>query len=184
MPTIIDDVFIETLFSSQKDGLYFLEQYDLGNSLTQDHTEKRTDITFLTSENALKIAQKLDASHTGEAPLRSMHLLESALARPRQAACYTDASLQELAVILAEGIVRDHPFVDGNKRMAHLCLCAMLTLNNLPCPEDSLRTSKIVLDLALRKISVEDAGRYLSLCRSEYIMDKKEERESRALRLC
>ena len=167
----IDDQFLSILVESQKDGLVFLSEYDLGKADAPQLSPSQ-DVEFLTVDNVKSIFAKIDTVKDGHFHVRSEHLLESALARPLQAACYTDASVYELAAILAEGIVRDHPFTDGNKRTAHLCICAMLTINGLPCPEDSLRTSTIVLDLALRKLTVEDAGRYLALCRGKRLMDE------------
>ena len=50
--------------------------------------------------------------------LRDQNLLESALARPRNQFAYGEEDLFRLAATYAEGIARNHPFVDGNKRSA------------------------------------------------------------------
>jgi death-on-curing protein len=48
--------------------------------------------------------------------VRDMGLLKSALARPAQLEAYGDPKVFDLAAAYAYGIVRSHPFVDGNKR--------------------------------------------------------------------
>ncbi|MCA9727228.1 MAG: Fic family protein, partial [Candidatus Eisenbacteria bacterium] len=54
--------------------------------------------------------------HGGIAGLRDEGLLESALARPRNLFAHEDSDLFALAAAYADAIVRNHPFVDGNKR--------------------------------------------------------------------
>ncbi len=48
--------------------------------------------------------------------MRDAGALESALARPRQHYAYSSPDLIELAALYTAGLVRNHPFVDGNKR--------------------------------------------------------------------
>ena len=77
------------------------------------------------------------AEHGGAAGIRDLGLLDSALARPRNAASYdSDASIPKLAAFYALGIIRDHPFVDGNKRVGLVLLELFLALNGF-----SLRAS-------------------------------------------
>lgn len=57
------------------------------------------------------------AEHGGDAGVRDLGLLESALARQGNAASYdSDAAIPKLAALYALGVIRDHPFIDGNKR--------------------------------------------------------------------
>ena len=56
--------------------------------------------------------------------------LESALARPRNAAAYEGADLPRQAAALFWGITSDHPFRDGNKRTAVVLLYAFLRAND------------------------------------------------------
>ena len=60
------------------------------------------------------------AQHGGLSGLRDEGLLDSALARPQNLATYGDPDLAALAASYAFGLVRNHPFVDGNKRAAFL----------------------------------------------------------------
>ena len=61
--------------------------------------------------------------------LRDEGLLESALARPKNAAHYSDADLAEQAANLLWGIAENQPFVDGNKRLALVLTLTFLELN-------------------------------------------------------
>ena len=66
------------------------------------------------------------AEHGGLPGLRDQGMLESALARPRNQAAYGKPDAAALAAAYAFGLVRNHPFADGNKRSgwvtARLCL--------------------------------------------------------------
>ena len=63
------------------------------------------------------------------APLLHPDKLESAIARPRNAAYYEGADLIQQAVILAVGISRSQAFIDGNKRAAFAAADIFLRIN-------------------------------------------------------
>jgi len=66
----------------------------------------------------------------GSSGIRDAGLLASAVERPRQLFHYgEDPSLFDLAAALCIGLVKNHPFVDGNKRAALLCARAFLYVN-------------------------------------------------------
>ena len=69
------------------------------------------------------------AEHGGADGLRDAGLLDSALARPLNLAAYGEPDIAELAAAYACGIIRNHPFVDGNKRAGFLALGLFLALN-------------------------------------------------------
>lgn len=80
--------------------------------------------------------------------MRDAGLLDSALARPINAAAYGDPSVHDLAAAYAFGIARNHPFVDGNKRTALVVSFLFCRLHGyaVTAPmEDRVRT---FLDLA------------------------------------
>ena len=69
--------------------------------------------------------------HGGLQGVRSPVALEAALNRPRQRWSYGELeTIPELAGAYAEGIVRAHPFVDGNKRSGFLIAVVFLGLND------------------------------------------------------
>ena len=69
--------------------------------------------------------------HGGAGGIRDAGLLESALARPRNLHAYGEAELYVLAAAYAYGIVRNHPFVDGNKRTGFVTAALFLQENGL-----------------------------------------------------
>ena len=89
-------------------------------------------IKWIDRRLALAIHDRQLAQHGGSAGVRDEALLESALARPQQLWAYGDPppDLAALAVSLAFGLARSLPFVDGNKRTAHVCYYAFLALND------------------------------------------------------
>src|SRR6185295_1512295 len=79
----------------------------------------------------LAIHDRQLAEHGGSGGVRDEALLESALARPQQLHAYGDPApdLSDLAAALAYGLARDHPFLDGNKRTAHVAYRTFIALN-------------------------------------------------------
>jgi death on curing protein len=82
---------------------------------------------------ALAIHERQLSEHRGSIGVRDESLLDSALARPQQLHSYGDPppDLLDLAASLAFGLARNHPFVDGNKRTAHVCYRVFLALNGV-----------------------------------------------------
>ena len=77
----------------------------------------------------LAIHDEQIAEHGGASGIRDSGLLDSALARPVNLAAYGDRDVSELAAAYAFGIVKNHPFVDGNKRVAFVVMRTFLLLN-------------------------------------------------------
>ncbi len=69
------------------------------------------------------------AEHGGSAGIRDAGLLDSALARPLNRAAYGKPDAAGLAAAYAYGLAANHPFVDGNKRIAFVALELFLALN-------------------------------------------------------
>jgi death-on-curing protein len=82
-------------------------------------------------EDALLIHGQLIAVFGGAAGVREEGLLESALTRPRDVFAYDSEDLAVLAAAYAHSIVKNHPFVDGNKRVAFVVARILLGLNNI-----------------------------------------------------
>lgn len=72
--------------------------------------------------------------------IRDDGLLESALNRPRHLFAYGEPSLFELAAAYASGIVKNHPFLDGNKRSGFMAAALFLETNGLrfAAPEEEV----------------------------------------------
>ena len=82
-------------------------------------------------EVCLAVHDMLLSQYGGCAGLRDSGLLDSALARPLQMKAYGSPSLPQLAAAYASGIVRNHPFLDGNKRTGFMLGSGFLELNGL-----------------------------------------------------
>jgi death on curing protein len=81
---------------------------------------------YITLDEALRIHEILLAEFGGAPGVRDLGLLESALLRP-QTGYYAD--LIEESAALWESLAMNHPFVDGNKRVAFACVELFLQLN-------------------------------------------------------
>ena len=95
--------------------------------------------------------------------LRDANLLESALARPQNLYAYGEQDRFQLAASYAEGIARNHAFVDGNKRTAFMAADFFLLKNGqelLPREDDGYVT--MMESLGQGKITREDAAAYLA----------------------
>src|SRR4051794_9650359 len=89
-------------------------------------------IVWIERALALALHERQLAEHGGGSGVRDEAPLESALARPQQLHAYGNPppDLADLAASLAFGLARNHPFVDGNKRTAHVCYRVFLALND------------------------------------------------------
>jgi death on curing protein len=86
-------------------------------------------------------------THGGQPGLRDEGLLESALSRPRNRWRYEPASdLADLAASYGFGLAKNHPFLDGNKRIGFVAANMFLILNGheIDAPEPQ------VVDIVLR----------------------------------
>ena len=87
--------------------------------------------------------------HGGSPGLRDEALLESALARPKMRFDYDDgADLAALAASLAFGLAKNHPFVDGNKRVALAVLFTFLGINGAELTASETEAVNAILAVA------------------------------------
>lgn len=101
------------------------------------------------------------AVHGGAAGVRDPALLESALARPRNRFAYGEADAAALAAAYAFGIVRDHPFVDGNKRTAFVIAALFLELNGFRFVAPEADAALQTLALAASEVGEEEFAAWL-----------------------
>jgi death on curing protein len=84
---------------------------------------------WLTRDECLALHDMMLSLYGGVAGLRDEHLLESALARPRQLFAYGKPTMADLAAAYATGIIKNHPFLDGNKRTGFMLGAGFLERN-------------------------------------------------------
>jgi len=105
----------------------------------------------------IAIHDRLLALHGGAAGVRDRGLLESALARPRQHHAYADSpDIAEMAALYTAGVVRNHPFVDGNKRTGFLIGVLFLELNGFEFDASEEDATQAVTSLAAG--TLDEAG--------------------------
>ena len=109
----------------------------------------RRAIVWIEEREALAIHQRLLVLHGGAAGVRDRALLQSALARPRQAAAYADSpAMTDLAALITAGVVKNHPFVDGNKRTGFVLGVLFLELNGFAFAATQEEAASAMLALA------------------------------------
>lgn len=98
------------------------------------------------------------AEHGGAQGIRDVGLLESALARPKNLWAYSDPApdLAALAASYAFGVVKNHPFVDGNKRTGFVLLRTFLLLNGHDLKAS--REEKYLKFVSLASGAIEEVG--------------------------
>jgi death-on-curing protein len=98
----------------------------------------------------------------GGAPgLRDDGLLRSALQRPQDKWHYEQADLPLLAAAHAFGLAKNHPFVDGNKRIAFMTMVAFLRKNGVRFAPDPAHATAIVMALAAGEVSEDSLARWI-----------------------
>jgi death-on-curing protein len=105
---------------------------------------------FLTLDEVLALHAEQVDRYGGSPGLRDLGLLESALATPRATFGeeYLHGSLPEMAAAYLFHLVRNHPFVDGNKRTGLASAIAFLGLNGLWLDADPERLGELVVAVA------------------------------------
>lgn len=110
---------------------------------------------WLTREAVLAIHAQLLARFGGSAGLREDNMLESALAKPRQLHAYGQPNVYEMAAAYAFGIVKNHPFVDGNKRAGFVAAYTFLGINGFDFTAPEEEAVIFTRDLAAGEITLE-----------------------------
>jgi len=104
---------------------------------------------WIDERDTLALHDRLLALDSGATGVRNIGLLQSALARPRQLYAYGDApDTVDMAAAYTVGIVRNHPFVDGNKRTAFVVGVLFLEINGHRFTASEEDATKAVLGLA------------------------------------
>jgi len=110
---------------------------------------KKREPVWNEKRDVLAIHDGLLAAHGGAPGLRDEGLLQSALARLRQHYAYAGSpDMVEMASLYAAGIVRNHPFVDGNKRVGFVVGILFLELNGVVFNASEEDSTEAVFSLA------------------------------------
>ena len=105
---------------------------------------------------ALAVHDEQIAEHGGAPGVRDRGLLQSGLARAQNRAAYQEPDAADLAAAYAFAIVRDHPFIDGNKRTALVLAEIFLADNGYALNADDTDILKAVLGLTDSSMTEKD----------------------------
>lgn len=117
---------------------------------------------WIDERDALALHDRLLALNGGAVGVRDEGLLKSALARPPQHRAYGGSpGIIELAAIYTAGILRNHPFVDGNKRTGFVIGILFLELNGYRFDASEEDAAQAVIALAGGKLDEAGYGAFL-----------------------
>jgi death on curing protein len=110
---------------------------------------KSKEPLWIEVRDVVAIHDRLLALHGGLSGLRDQGLLQSALARPRQHHAYARSpDVIEMAALYTAGILRNHPFVDGNKRTGFVIGVLFLELHGFDFKASEADATQAVMGLA------------------------------------
>ena len=115
-----------------------------------------TDPVWVSQAVVLALHERLIAEFGGEYGLRDIGLLESALARPLHLRTHARPTLTELAASYAYGLVMNHPFVDGDKRIGFTTAVLFLEING--CAFTAGQVDAVIQTLALAAGALSESG--------------------------
>jgi death-on-curing protein len=117
-------------------------------------------VLYLSTEQVLYINE----TQVGRDMLRDAHLLDSAVMRPRQSVGGRDAypDIHTKAAALMQSLIKNHPFIDGNKRTGFLAGVVFYGVNGYDLDVTPVQAVRFVLDVATDELrSVEGVAHAL-----------------------
>jgi death on curing protein len=110
---------------------------------------------YLTLGEVVEVHRLVLAATGGASGIRDLGALESAVAQPRASFGGDDLhpTLIEKAGALGFALAQDHPFVDGNKRVAHAAMATFLLLNGAEIGTTVDEQEHLMLGLASGRVS-------------------------------
>jgi death-on-curing protein len=116
---------------------------------------------WLSKAFILAVHDRLLADYGGRPGVRDEGLLDSALGKPQNLFGYGKPSLFELAASYAFGIIKNHPFIDGNKRTGFVAAAAFLDSNGFELTATEVEATLKTLGLAAGEVSEAQYGAWL-----------------------
>ncbi|MCF6199465.1 MAG: type II toxin-antitoxin system death-on-curing family toxin [Hyphomicrobiaceae bacterium] len=118
---------------------------------------------WLELDEIYAIHEALLARYGGAVGVRDDGLLQSALARPQQLFSYEKPApdLCALAAAYTTGIVKNHPFVDGNKRTGFIAAYSFLGSNGLELTASEVEAASMVIALAAGEMDERTFAQWL-----------------------
>ena len=125
-------------------------------------------LIWVVEKDILALHEKLLARFGGSSGIRDRNLLDSAIHRPMQMEIYGEKDIFSMVSALATGIIKNHPFLDGNKRTGFMSAYLFLEVNGNAFDEDEAVVVEKTLGLAAGEVSEADYAEWLrSSCRKK-----------------
>jgi death on curing protein len=118
---------------------------------------------YLSLAEVLELHRRLVEQSGGGEGLRDAGLLESAVSQPQMTFGGQDLcpTLAEKAAALCFALIQNHPFVDGNKRIAHAAMETFLVLNGCELQAEVDQQERIIMNVAAGRAGREDLQRWI-----------------------
>ena len=118
---------------------------------------------WLTIKEVIALHFEIIKDYGGKSGILDEGALESTLFRPQQLAYYqSDSNLCDLTAAYGYGLVKNHCFVDGNKRIAFVVMAVFLLRNGYELIATEVEAVDIMIDLALGNITQSELALWLS----------------------
>jgi death-on-curing protein len=113
---------------------------------------------YITFDDVVIISHAIMQQSGGSVELRNRHALEAAIAQPRATFDGNDLypTIVAKAGALAFGLIQNHPFLDGNKRIGHAAMEVFLILNGYEIAASVEEQERIILDIAASRSTRDD----------------------------
>ena len=121
----------------------------------------RKEPRWISKQAVLAFHERLLADHGGAPGLLDEGLLEAALAAPRNRFVYEACDIFRLAATYAWAFNQNHPFVDGNKRVALTVAGVFLEMNGFRLESSEQDASQATLALSSRGMTEEEFEAWL-----------------------
>lgn len=120
--------------------------------------------TWLDLKEVVAIQSEILASSGGASGILNQGMLESTLNKPKNLYYYRNgqASLSELAAAIGYGLVKNHCFIDGNKRIALIAVYTFLALNSIELNASEEDAATFFWELAATTESQEESTKKMT----------------------
>ena len=117
---------------------------------------------WLTIKEVIALQKEIIKDYGGKSGILDEGALESTLFRPQQLAYYqSDSNLCDLAAAYGYGLVKNHCFVDGNKRIAFVVMAVFLLRNGYELIATEVEAVDIMINLAQGNITQSELALWL-----------------------
>jgi death-on-curing protein len=120
-------------------------------------------VRYLTLNEVLEVHRQVMAQSGGAEGLMYLPALESALAQPQMTFDSADLypTLVDKAAALGYALIKNHPFLDGNKRTGHAAMEVFLVLNGYEIRASVDEQERVILQVAASEIAREEFTAWL-----------------------